>query len=124
MDAVTEVLARDDERIAAMLAADGAALEEILAADYTHAHNNGLLEDRAAYLASVVGGPVRYQRFAPRERVVRVYGATALLTGLSSVAVLYEGRPIEIEVRFLAVYLRQADGWRIAAWQATPLPAS
>lgn len=123
MDAVSEVLARDDARIAAMLAADGAALEGVLAADYTHAHNNGLLEDRAAYLASVTRGPVRYQRFVPRERVARVYGDTALLTGLASVAVLYEGRPVEIEVRFLAVYLRQSGVWRIAAWQATPLPA-
>ena len=59
MDAVSEVLARDDARIAAMLAADGAALEVVLAADYTHAHNNGLLEDCAAYLASVTRGPVR-----------------------------------------------------------------
>lgn len=121
-DPAAQVLAREDARIAAMLAADRAALADILADDYTHAHNNGLVETKTEYLARSIGGAIRYRRFEPAERQVRVYGDAAVVTGRAGVEVEIEGQPRALEVRFQAVYMKQQDAWRIVAWQAAPLP--
>lgn len=121
-DAAQEVLAREDARIAAMLAADRAALGAILADDYSHAHNNGLVESKAEYLTRSIGGPIRYQRFDPADRVVRVYGDAAVLTGRAGVGVEMDGQARAVDIRFQAVYIRRDGVWRIVAWQATPLP--
>lgn len=121
-DAAQDVLAREDARIAAMLAADRTALDGILADDYSHAHNNGLVETKAEYLTRSIGGPIKYQRFAPADRAVRVYGDAAVVTGRAGVGVEMDGQARAVEVRFQAVYIRQNGVWRIVAWQATPLP--
>lgn len=117
-----EVLAREDARIAAMLAADRAKLADILAEDYTHTHNNGLVESRQEYLAHSIGGPVKYLRFEPSQRLVRVYEHTAVITGRAHVEVLMDGQPRSVDIRFTAVYVQRGRFWRIVAWQATPLP--
>ena len=121
-DATQDVLAREDARIAAMLAADRAALAGILADDYTHAHNNGLVESKQDYLAHSIGGPIRYTRFEPADRQVRVYGDAAVLTGRAGVGVDMNGQAHAVDIRFQAVYVRSGGVWRIVAWQAAPLP--
>lgn len=123
-DPAAEVLAREDARIAAMLAADRATLGGILADDYTHAHNNGLVESKQEYLTRSIGGPIKYRRFDPADRQVRVYGDAAVITGRAAVGVEIEGQARSVDVRFQAVYVKREGAWRIVAWQATPLPAS
>jgi hypothetical protein len=123
-DPAADVLAREDARIAAMLAADRATLDDILAEDYTHAHNNGLVETKQEYLTRSIGGPIKYRRFAPADRRVRVYGAAAVITGRAAVEVEMEGQARTLTVRFQAVYVQRQGAWHIVAWQATPLPPS
>ena len=42
---------------------------------------------------------------------------TALFTGEASIRVELAGDPIDLEVRFLAVWVKHDGAWRFEAWQ-------
>ncbi len=122
-DAAQDVLAVDAARSAALLAADRVALDATLAGELRYVHGNGLTQDRASYLDAAVGGAMTYTAITPLERQVRMLSPqAALLTGANRVAVLLDGRPLQLDVLYTAVYVRQDGAWKLTAWQSTPVP--
>lgn len=122
-DVVQDVLAVDAARSAALLAADRAALDATLASELRYVHGNGLTQDRASYLDAAVGGAMTYTAITPLERQVRMLSPqAALLTGANRVAVLLDGKPLQLDVLYTAVYVRQDGVWKLTAWQSTPAP--
>ena len=90
-DPMQEVLAVDDARTAALIAADRPALDRTLARELRYVHSNGLTQDRAAYLAAAVGGAMQYRVIEPLQRQARPLSGTAmLLTGSNHVEVVLE----------------------------------
>lgn len=121
--AAEDVLAVDAARTAALIAADRAALDATLADELRYVHGNGLVQDRAAYLEAAVGGVMTYTAITPVQQQVRVLSPqVALLTGSNRVAVLLDGKPLQLDVLYTAVYVQQDTTWKLTAWQSTPAP--
>lgn len=121
--AAEDVLAVDAARTAALIAADRAALDATLADALRYVHGNGLVQDRAAYLEAAVGGAMTYTAITPVQQQVRVLSPqVALLTGSNRVAVLLDGKPLQLDVLYTAVYVQQDGTWKLTAWQSTPAP--
>lgn len=121
--AAEDVLAVDAARTAALIAADRAALDATLADELRYVHGNGLVQDRAAYLEAAVGGAMTYTAITPVQQQVRVLSPqVALLTGSNRVAVLLDGKPLQLDVLYTAVYVQQDGTWKLTAWQSTPAP--
>ena len=123
-DPMQDVLAVDDARTAALIAADRPALDRTLAGELRYVHSNGLTQDRATYLAAAVGGAMQYRVIKPLERQARpLSGTVALLTGSNHVEVVLNGKPLQANVLYTAVYVQEGGAWKMTAWQSTPAPA-
>ena len=116
------IAALEDERYQAMIAGDIERLSRLLSDRLTYTHSTALTESKAEYLASVAKGVFRYRDIKVSERVIRDAGGAALVTGRIAIDVLIDGQPKLLQSRFLNVWIEEAGGWRMIAWQSTPIP--
>jgi ketosteroid isomerase-like protein len=114
-----DVLRADDRRFAAMRGGDWAALDATLADDLTYVHSTARLESKAEHIANLRAGKPHYRGIAPRERTVRVHGGVGVVTGVSEMHVERDGKEQRFTVRYLAVYQKAGEQWRMIAWQST-----
>jgi ketosteroid isomerase-like protein len=117
-----DVLRADDRRFEAMRRGDWAALEAALADDLTYVHSTARLESKAEHVANLRGGKPHYRGIAPRERRARVHGNVGVVNGVSEMHVERDGKEQHFTVRYLAVYAKAGEQWRMIAWQSTRQP--
>jgi ketosteroid isomerase-like protein len=119
-----EVLRADDRRFEAMRKGDWAALDAALADDLTYVHSTARLESKAEHVANLRAGKPHYRGIAPRERQARVHGGVGVVNGVSEMHVERDGKEQRFTVRYLAIYAKAGDHWRMIAWQSTKVPDS
>ena len=117
-----EVLSADDRRFDAMRKEDWPALEAVLADDLTYVHSTARLETKAEHVGNLKAGKPHYRGIAPRERKVRVHGGVGVVNGVSEMHVENAGKEQRFTVRYLAVYAKTGNAWRMIAWQSTRVP--
>jgi ketosteroid isomerase-like protein len=114
-----DVLRADDRRFEAMRKGDWAGLDAALADDLTYVHSTARLESKAEHIANLRGGKPHYRGISPRERKARVHGNIGVVNGVSEMHVERDGKEQRFTVRYLAVYAKAGDSWRMIAWQST-----
>lgn len=120
---VRSVLAAEDARFAAMVRADTLTMRDGLAEDLSYVHTSARRETKGEYLASIGAGTIQYEEFAPQERRVRLLGASAAaVVGLAHARARSGGQLFDANVRYLALYERVHERWRLVAWQTTRVP--
>lgn len=116
-----DILALEDRRYAAMLAGDVAALDELSSDALVYTHSRGDRDTKASYLSRVAEGFFVYHEIAhPVEKLV-VNDAAALVFGRMSARARVGGEERRLDNACLAVWLREAGGWKFAAFQPTPI---
>lgn len=122
-DAGSSVLAAEDDRFAAMVAADAAAMRRSFAPDLEYVHSSGQVEDREQLIASITGGRLRYMAVEPAGRQVVMLGETAaLVRGHGLFRVRAGESPLELQIRYLAVYVIRDGSWQLQSWQSLRTP--
>ncbi|MBA4789595.1 MAG: nuclear transport factor 2 family protein [Rhizobiales bacterium] len=113
----------EEQRYAAMLAADIPALDVLLSDNLVYSHSNATVDDKASYLAKVKSGHFEYLEIShPEERMV-VIGSTVLVLGRMSGRVRMNGQAERrLNNRTLTVWAEEDGRWRMAAFQPTPIP--
>ena len=119
---VQRVIQTQTRRFQAMIDNDLVTLDEVLAPDLVYVHTTGRVEDKAAFLASLETGRLKYLAVTPSDVDVRVYGNLAVVVGTSAMEVNARGNGLSFSIRFIEVYRAEEGGWRLVAWQSTPLP--
>ena len=118
-----DVLRADDRRFEAMRKGDFAALDASLADDLTYVHSTARLESKAEHIANLKAGKPHYRGIVPRDRRARVHGNVGIVNGVSEMHVENAGKEQRFTIRYLAVYAKAGDNWRMIAWQSTRLDA-
>jgi len=99
---------------------DTALLQRYLADDLVYTHGGGKSETKAEYIANVMKGPSHYQSMTGSGINIRLYGKTAVLTGLVDI------QPAKGElyrVRTLEVYTQNSRGdWQMAQKESVRVP--
>lgn len=115
-------LALEERRRAALLAGDLGALQALLAPDLRYTHSTGACDTRDSLLAKLAGGQIAYRQLAFTQQAVQCTADAGIVGGEMHAEVEREGALRTIAARTLAVWLRRAEGWRLAAFQGTALP--
>jgi ketosteroid isomerase-like protein len=123
MTTEADVIQADDRRFEAMRKGDMPALEAVLADDLTYVHSTARQETKAEHVANLRAGKPHYRGIAPRDRKARVHGSVGLVHGVSEMHVERDGKEQRFTVRYLAVYAKTGEQWRMIAWQSTRLEA-
>src|SRR5262245_59920710 len=105
----------------ALLKSDFAALEKLYDDSMTYTHSSGGVDNKATYIGNIKSGASKYQTMKRDDIKVRVYVDTALVTCHWEVHVLSRGNKIDTDARYLHVYVKQRDGWKMVAHQATKI---
>jgi hypothetical protein len=106
---VEELLALEDRRCHAITDGDLAALGDLLGDDLVHVHMNGRAQDKREYLAQLAGNPRVTTR---RDLTVRVYGGTAVMTGVLVNAFGHGANTKVSEGYATQVWVAGDGGWR------------
>jgi hypothetical protein len=117
------LLAAEEARRAAMLAADTAALDALLSDALAYTHSTGVTDGKASYLALLAGGALRYEALEFAAPQARLLGTAGLVGAVMRATILKSGVRREIASSYLAVWEHTAAGWVLQAVQATALPA-
>ena len=117
-----EVLAVEAARTSALVHADVAALDRIMADNVTYVHASGKVDTKASYLAAVGSGQLHYLSIDPVKLDVRILGDTAIVDGEYAVKAMdhrVQETPFQVRIFILTVYTRRDGGWKQIAYQST-----
>ena len=104
----------------ALLAADAASLDTLLADDLTLHTPFGTAQTKAGEVEAIRSGQVSYTSIKDAEPVIRLHGQTGIVTGRADIEYQAGGQVGLARVYYTAVYGWTAPHWHMLAWQSTP----
>jgi uncharacterized protein (TIGR02246 family) len=105
----------DEERIQAQIHADAAALDRLYAEDFIGVGPSGTVRTKPQVIADFTSGNLKFQSITTDEVQVRVYGNTAVETGLSTMTGQDKGKDVPRDTRFTRVWVKERGAWRLVA---------
>lgn len=93
----------------------------IMADDYRQVRPDGSVIGKAQAMRSYRSGKRSWEHAASDEHQLTVHGDVAILIGRWKARGTNDGTPFDYAARFLAVYVRRAGAWQLAAEQATKI---
>ncbi len=109
------------QRYQAMLRSDEATLDELCDDELTYTHSDGARDTKVSYLRRVRDGYFDYQWLEHENYRTIVVGDCAVLVGRMTGDVVVNGSLRHLNSAGLTVWVRRANGWRLLAFQPTPL---
>jgi len=101
----------------ALISKDSAALDGLLAADVTYGHTNGMIQTKAQLIRSVVSKEQDYKSIDPSEMNIRVYDNTAVVTMKSAVKMMFQAKPLDMNMYVTLVWVKK-NKWQLVARQS------
>ncbi len=113
------VSAAEDRRYAAMVAADAAALADLLSETLIYVHTTGDADTRQSYLDAVRTRFVEYRHLERRDERWVIRPGLVLSAGRQLGLSILQGKPGLIDVAYLSAWTLEDGRWRLTAWHAT-----
>ena len=118
--AANHVLKLTIEYSEAIARRDASVHERLFAHDYTYTHGGGNIMGREEHMNFTKNGGVVVDSLRNGDMSVRMYGKTAVVTGLWVVTLRSAGNePAKRNLRYILVYVKRAGRWQIVAEQRT-----
>jgi ketosteroid isomerase-like protein len=104
----------------AMLKGNSAAMESLLADDYTAITAKGAIQTKEQALNNLKSGAFQLSSLSISDRKVRIYGTTAVVTSLAELTGSRNDQDITGKYRYTRVYVRNPQGqWKIVSFEAS-----
>lgn len=105
-------------RIEAMVNRDSATLDKILAQELTYLHSNGLFETKTDFIQSICSGKLVYEQINIEKWQIRRTGRISVIQGIADVKGLLNGRAFKVRLKFISIYKKIKNRWKLIAWQS------
>ena len=120
MQPPTDPHAVDSSFFTALVGADVAALEQILADDFILVDiMSGGEVDKRSLIAVIESGQLSFDRVDPIEARVRHYPGAAVINGRTEMSGRFENNAFSASSRYTHVYVQTDGRWRMVAAQGT-----
>jgi len=107
----------------AMVDADKARLEELVADQLSYGHSSGVIESKAQFVSVVAGKKTIYKSIGLLEPSTTVAGTNAIARHIFTAETEADGKPGTARVGVLQVWQKQDGRWKLLARQAFRLPS-
>ena len=122
MSVETDVLGAERQFFTALIAADGTALERLLADDFVLIDvMRGAEVSKQDLLAALGAGQVRFEAIEASDARVRMYGDAAVVTGRTEMRIRIGADSAAVRSRYTHVFARQDHEWRFVSAQGTQI---
>src|SRR5213083_736414 len=105
----------DNERIQAQIHADATALDRIYAADFIGVGPSGTVRTKPQVVLDFTSGDLKFHSITNGDVQLRVYGDTAVVTGLSTMIEQDKNKTVPRDTRYNSVWVKQQGHWRLVA---------
>jgi ketosteroid isomerase-like protein len=114
-----ELLKLEDEFARAVASNNADALDKLLADDWIIVEPDGSIIDKARFLEVIRSGALSHESMKSTDLKVRVYGNTAVVTGLTTSKGKFMGQDFTSCERATDIFVKQADRWQCVFTQLT-----
>ena len=119
---IASLKAAEVARFAAQVAADGAALGQLLDDGLEYSHSSGALDSKSSFIDSLVSGKRDYVSTAPEIESVRIFGDVGVIRGKAVITLLEDGTTRVLNLGYLDVWLYKDKRWQMTSWRSARLP--
>jgi len=117
------VMAASQEWTAAVLKADKATLEKLLASDLSYTHSSAKTQTKEEFIQDATGGGTKYESIDFDGAKLRQYGNTVVITHNATIKSTVKGSPSSTSHLYITeVWAQQSGRWQMVSRQATKLP--
>jgi ketosteroid isomerase-like protein len=117
-----ELIQLEDGWAAALLKADVAYIDQILASDYLDTDDTGTITTKAQDLANLKSGDLKFAVFVPDDYRVHVYGDTAVVMGRNTQQAQFKGADISGQYRWTDTWAKRGGIWQCVATHVSKVP--
>ena len=121
-DTVARLTAQADAWDKAIVRKDRAAIEANMADDFRQIDGSGNVETKRSFVDGIVSPDLRIDPYTVQDFDVRLYGDVALLSGRTRMTGAYQGKPFTSHYRYIDIYVRWGDEWKIVSVQISRIP--
>jgi hypothetical protein len=101
---------------------DRAAIEQNMAEDFRQIDGAGNVESKTSFVDGLLSPGLQIDPYVVEDFDVRVYGDVALLSGRTRMLGRHQGTPFSSHYRYIDVYVRRQDQWKIVSVQISRIP--
>lgn len=113
-----DVEALEDQRCAAMIAADVDAFQRLLSDEMLWAHASGKIDPKPQMLAQYAQGSMRVFTLERSETTARIFGTAAVVTGVVRMDAMAGGVRKQVHSRYTGVWSAHDGAPQLVNWQS------
>jgi Domain of unknown function (DUF4440) len=104
-----------------LIAKDSVQLSNLLADDVTYGHTNGMIQTKAQLIHDVMSSIQDYKNIEPSDMNIRVFDHTAIVNMKSSVTMMFNNSPLELNMYITLVWIEKGREWKLEARQSVKI---
>lgn len=119
---VAALTAQADGWDKAIVRKDRDAIERNMADDFRQIDGQGNVETKESFVEGLVSADLQINPYTVEDFDVRLYGDVALLSGRTRMSGMYQGKPFTSHYRYIDIYVRRGEAWKIVSVQTSKIP--